>query len=81
MRRAGIGGRMPVVNQRRSILSPVDFTNGPFVDRIVRYRDTEMINGGSGTLLHILIGTIDIAEGRFFTESRNESRGRCCDWA
>jgi putative ABC transport system permease protein len=58
-------------------MSPVDFTNGPFVDRIkVRYRDTEMINATvQGTLTsYIRMGTIDIAEGRFFTESENTNR-------
>jgi len=58
-------------------MSPVPFDQGPFVERVhVRYRDTEMANAAvQGTLTaYFRMGTIDIAEGRFFTEAENENR-------
>ncbi|MEW6731298.1 MAG: ABC transporter permease [Acidobacteriota bacterium] len=58
-------------------LSPVPFDQGPFVERVrVRYRDIEMVSATvQGTLpSYFRMGTIGIAEGRFFTEPENEHR-------
>ncbi len=58
-------------------MSPVPFDQGPFVERVhVRYRETEMANATvQGTLTgYFRMGTIDVAEGRFFTEAENENR-------
>jgi putative ABC transport system permease protein len=58
-------------------MSPVPFDQGPFVERVqVRYRETEMANATvQGTLTaYFRMGTIDLAEGRFFTEAENDNR-------
>jgi putative ABC transport system permease protein len=58
-------------------MSPVDFTSGPFVERVkVRYQDTEMANATvQGTLTaYFRMGTIEVTEGRVFTEGENETR-------
>ena len=58
-------------------MSPVVFDQGPFVERVkVRYRDAEMANATvQGTLTaYFRMGTIEVTEGRVFTEGENETR-------
>jgi putative ABC transport system permease protein len=67
----------PSVVEVTPFLSPVRFDAGPLAQRVnIRYKDTEMANATvSGCLSsYFRMGTIDIAEGRFFTDSENEHR-------
>ena len=62
------------------IVSPVnmiDMDQGPMTPRVhVRYQNTEMSNATVQGILpaYFEMGVVDLAEGRFFTESDNESR-------
>ncbi len=58
-------------------MSPVDFTGGPFVERVnVRHRDIEMGTATvQGTLpAYFRMGVTTIAEGRYFTDEENTRR-------
>ena len=58
-------------------MSPVDFTAGPFTERVnVRHREIEMTNATvQGTLpTYFRMGVTTVAEGRFFTEEENTRR-------
>lgn len=72
-----IGRECPSVLEVSPFLSPVDFTEGEFTERAkVRHKDIEMATATvSGCLpTYFKMGTIDVAEGRFFTETENERR-------
>jgi ABC-type antimicrobial peptide transport system permease subunit len=72
-----LAAECPSLTYVTPFMSPVPFDQGPFVERVqVRYRDTEMANATvQGTLTaYFQMGTIDMAEGRFFTEAENENR-------
>lgn len=59
--------------------SPTDYTMGPFQERpVVRYRDTEMNNGTiTGTTpSYFNTGSVNVAEGRSFTESEDMRRAQ-----
>ncbi|HYP53800.1 MAG TPA: ABC transporter permease [Pyrinomonadaceae bacterium] len=72
-----IAAECPSVSYVAPFMSPVDFTAGPFTERVnVRYRDIEMTNATvQGTLpAYFRMGVTTIAEGRYFTEQENEQR-------
>ncbi|HEV2800027.1 MAG TPA: ABC transporter permease [Pyrinomonadaceae bacterium] len=67
----------PSVTYVAPFMSPVDFTAGPFTERVnVRRRDIEMTNATvQGTLpAYFRMGVTTIAEGRFFTDEENARR-------
>lgn len=72
-----IADECPSVKLVSPFLSPVSFEEGPITARVpVRYKDIEMVSATvSGCLpTFFSMGTVDIAEGRFFTEAENERR-------
>ncbi|HYO62295.1 MAG TPA: ABC transporter permease [Pyrinomonadaceae bacterium] len=72
-----IAAECPSVSYVAPFMSPVDFTAGPFTERVnVRHRDIEMTNATvQGTLpAYFRMGVTNIAEGRYFTEQENEQR-------
>lgn len=67
----------PSVTYVTAFMSPVDFTAGPFTERVnVRHREIEMTNASvQGTLpTYFGMGVTTIAEGRFFTDEENARR-------
>jgi putative ABC transport system permease protein len=67
----------PSVVNVAPFMSPVDFTAGPFTERVnVRRRDIEMTNATvQGTLpTYFRMGVTTIAEGRYFTDEENARR-------
>ena len=67
----------PSVLHVAPFMSPVDFTGGPFVERVyVRRRDIEMTNATvQGTLSdYFRMGVAQMGEGRFFTDEENTRR-------
>jgi putative ABC transport system permease protein len=72
-----IAAECPSVTFVVPFMSPVDFTAGPFTERVnVRHREIEMTNATvQGTLpAYFRMGVTTIAEGRFFTEEENTRR-------
>lgn len=62
-----------------AFMSPVDFTAGPFVDRInVRNQDIEMSNATvqGSTPSYFRMGVTTLQEGRIFTEQENDNRAK-----
>ncbi|MDQ1557993.1 MAG: putative transport system permease protein [Pyrinomonadaceae bacterium] len=67
----------PSVTYAAPFMSPVDFTGGPFTERVnVRRREIEMTNATvQGTLpTYFRMGVTTIAEGRYFTDEENARR-------
>src|SRR5918997_3004813 len=67
----------PSVINVAPFMSPVDFTAGPFTERVnVRRRDIEMTNATvQGTLpAYFRMGVTTMAEGRYFTNEENALR-------
>src|SRR5918997_3855917 len=67
----------PSVTYVAPFMSPVDFTGGPFTERVnVRRRDIEMSNATvQGTLpAYFRMGVTTIAEGRYFGDEENARR-------
>ncbi len=67
----------PSVTNASPMISPVDFTQGPMVERVqVRYKENQMSNATvQGTMPdYFKMGTSEIEEGRFFNESDNAVR-------
>ena len=67
----------PSVTFVAPFMSPVDFTAGPFTERVnIRNRDIEMTNASvQGTLpAYFRMGVTTVAEGRYFTEEENQRR-------
>ncbi len=65
------------VTNAAPMISPVDFTQGPMVERVqVKYRENQMSNATvQGTMPDFFkMGTSEIEEGRFFNESDNAVR-------
>jgi putative ABC transport system permease protein len=57
-------------------MSPVDFTGGPFTERVnVRHRDIEMTNAAvqGASPAYFKMGVTTVAEGRFFSEEENST--------
>jgi putative ABC transport system permease protein len=76
-----IKNECPAVEEVSVFMSPVDFMQGPMADRIkIRYQDTEMVNATVQGILpaYFRMGTIDISEGRAFTEGENLTRADVC---
>ncbi|MBX3277980.1 MAG: ABC transporter permease [Acidobacteria bacterium] len=76
-----IAEECPSVEAVAPFMSPVDFLQGPMAERVkIRYRDTEMVNATvQGTLpAYFRMGTVDVSEGRFFTEMENSTRSDVC---
>src|SRR5918999_1985351 len=72
-----IQAECPSVLHTAPFMSPVDFTAGPFTERVnVRHREVEMTNATvQGTLpAYFRMGVTTLAEGRFFTEEENARR-------
>jgi ABC-type antimicrobial peptide transport system permease subunit len=72
-----IQAECPSVAYVTPFMSPVDFTAGPFAERVnVRHREIEMTNATvQGTLpTYFRMGVTTIAEGRYFTEEENARR-------
>ncbi len=72
-----IAAECPSVTFVVPFMSPVDFTAGPFTERVnVRHREIEMTNATvQGTLpAYFRMGVTTITEGRFFTEEENTRR-------
>ena len=62
-----------------AFMSPVDFINGPFVERInVRYRDIEMTNATvqGCTADYFKMGVTNVSEGRHFTDDEDNRRAK-----
>ncbi|MDX2030752.1 MAG: ABC transporter permease [Blastocatellia bacterium] len=71
----------PSVLEVSAFMSPVDFLQGPMAERVkIRYQDTEMVNATvQGTMpAYFRMGTAEVIEGRFFTESENSARADIC---
>ncbi|HYO98804.1 MAG TPA: ABC transporter permease [Pyrinomonadaceae bacterium] len=72
-----IQSECPSVTYVAPFMSPVDFTAGPFTERVnVRHREIEMTNATvQGTLpAYFRMGVTTIAEGRYFTDEENARR-------
>ena len=72
-----IQAECPSVTYVAPFMSPVDFTAGPFTERVnVRRRDIEMTNATvQGSLpTYFQMGVTTIAEGRYFTDEENARR-------
>lgn len=72
-----IQAECPSVTHVAPFMSPVDFTAGPFTERVnVRHREIEMTNATvQGTLpAYFRMGVTTIAEGRYFTDEENARR-------
>ncbi len=72
-----IQSECPSVSYVAPFVSPVDFTAGPFTERVnVRRREIEMTNATvQGTLpAYFQMGVTTVAEGRYFTEEENKRR-------
>jgi putative ABC transport system permease protein len=64
----------PSVNYVAAFMSPVDFTAGPFTERVnVRHREIEMTNAGvqGASPSYFKMGVSSVAEGRFYTDEEN----------
>ena len=76
-----IAAECPSIENVAPFMSPVDFLQGPMAERVkIRYQDTEMVNAtvqGTQTS-YFRMGTIDVSEGRFFTETENSTRSDVC---
>jgi putative ABC transport system permease protein len=60
-------------------MSPVDFTAGPFAERVnIRNREIEMTNAAvtGCTSDYFKMGVTNLAEGRYFTEEENARRAK-----
>jgi putative ABC transport system permease protein len=71
----------PSVLHTAPFMSPVDFTAGPFTDRVaVRRREVEMNNATvQGTLSdYFRMGVTTVSEGRYFTDEENARRAEVC---
>ena len=69
-----IEAECPSVNYVAAFMSPVDFTAGPFTERVnVRHRDIEMTNASvqGASPAYFKMGVTTVAEGRFFSEEEN----------
>src|SRR5688500_18926951 len=69
-----IQAECPSVNYVAAFMSPVDFTGGPFTERVnVRHRDIEMTNAGvqGASPAYFKMGVTTVAEGRFFSDEEN----------
>ncbi|MDQ3754233.1 MAG: ABC transporter permease, partial [Acidobacteriota bacterium] len=67
----------PSISYVAPFMSPVDFTAGPFTERVnVRHREIEMTNATvQGSLpAYFRMGVTTVAEGRYFTEEENTRR-------
>jgi len=65
----------PSVAQVAAFMSPVDFTSGPFTERVnVRYRQIEMTNASvqGASPAYFRMGITTVAEGRPYTEEENQ---------
>jgi len=67
----------PSITYVAAFMSPVDFTAGPFTDRVnVRYREVEMttatVQGASPS--YFKMGVTEVAEGRYYTDEENNRR-------
>ena len=72
-----IQAECPSVTLVAPFMSPVDFTAGPFTERVnVRHREIEMTNATvQGTLpAYFNMGVTTVREGRFFTDEENARR-------
>ena len=76
-----IKAECPAVEEVSAIMSPVDFLQGPMAERVkIRYRDTEMVNATVSGIFpsYFRMGTIEVSEGRAFTEGENMARADVC---
>ena len=72
-----IKNECPSVTNAAPMISPVDFTQGPMVERVqVKFKENQMSNATvQGTMPDFFkMGTSEIEEGRFFNESDNAVR-------
>jgi putative ABC transport system permease protein len=72
-----IQAECPSVTYVAPFMSPVDFTGGPFTERVnVRHREIEMTNASVQATLpaYFRMGVTTIAEGRYFTDEENARR-------
>ncbi len=76
-----IKAECPAVEEVTALMSPVDFLQGPMADRVkIRYQDTEMVNATVSGIFpaYFRMGTIEVTEGRAFTEGENMARADVC---
>ena len=76
-----IAAEVPSVENVAPFMSPVDWMQGPMAERVkIRYQDTEMVNATvqGTTTAYIRMGTINVTEGRFFTDAENITRSDVC---
>ena len=76
-----IAAEVPSVENVAPFMSPVDWMQGPMAERVkIRYQDTEMVNATvqGTTTAYIRMGTINVNEGRFFTDAENMTRADVC---
>jgi putative ABC transport system permease protein len=72
-----IASECPSVMRAALFISPVDFTQGPMVERVqVKYRDTQMSNATVQATVpaYFSMGVTEVEEGREFNEADNDSR-------
>lgn len=72
-----IQAECPSVTSVAPFMSPVDFTGGPFTERVnVRHREIEMTNAAVQATLpaYFRMGVTTLAEGRYFTDEENARR-------
>ncbi|CAN5250233.1 ABC transporter permease [soil metagenome] len=72
-----VAAECPSISYVAPFMSPVDFTAGPFTERVnVRHREIEMTNATvQGSLpAYFRMGVTTVAEGRYFTEEENTRR-------
>ena len=76
-----IKSECPSVEEVTAMMSPVDFLQGPMAERIkILYQDTEMVNATVQGIFpaYFRMGTIDVTEGRAFTDGENLTRADVC---
>ena len=76
-----IKAECPSVEEVTALMSPVDFLQGPMAERVkIRYQDTEMMNATVQGIMpaYFRMGTIEVTEGRFFTEGEDMTRADVC---
>ena len=69
-----IQAECPSVKYVAAFMSPVDFTAGPFTERVnVRHREIEMTNAAvqGASPGYFQMGVTTVSEGRFFTDEEN----------
>jgi putative ABC transport system permease protein len=74
-----IQAECPSVALVAAFMSPIDFTAGPFTERVnVRYHQIEMTNAAvqGASPAYFKMGVTTVAEGRYYTEDENQRHAK-----